>query len=158
MTSSTYLGAGLAPAGSSLAGYGSPSTTVSINKTILIDDFGRNGNVRLIDPVTMDYKFNSKGCLVGGDGIQQMVYLALLTVKNSSALSNFGQSFTNIKVIGEHYVTLVTNEVNQALKKLIDSKKISLLNVDVKRIGPNKSKIDIRWRNLTTNTDQINTI
>ena len=80
MTTS-ILGAGLSPFGLSYAGYGSPATTNPLNKTILIDDFGQPGQVRLIDPVTKDYRFNSNGRIVGGNGIQQLVYLALLTVR-----------------------------------------------------------------------------
>lgn len=154
----TFLGAGLSPAGTSYAGYGSPSSTISTNKTVLIDDYGLNGNVRLIDPVTMDYKFDDDGNIVGGDGIQQMVYLALLTVKNSSVIANFGQAFTNIKVIGDKYKSKVVSEVNSALKSLVDQKKISIVNIDIKINGTNQTRIHIVWKNLTTNTEQTNII
>jgi hypothetical protein len=153
----TILGAGFAPFGTSSAGFGSPSTTNPFNKTILIDDFGVPGQTRFIDPTTGDYKFNSNGRLVGGNGIQQLVYLALLTVRGSSAMENLGQSFSNVKTMGTNYITLVKNEVNKALKDLIDQKKISLIDVNVTRLN-NTSRIDIKWKDLASGTDLTSTL
>jgi len=115
------------------------------------------GQVRLIDPVTKDYRFNSSGRIVGGNGIQQLVYLALLTVRGSSAMTDLGQSFTNVKVIGSNYVSLVKGEVDKALASLINQKKIQLVDVIVSNNG-NMAKIDIKWKDIATGTEFSNTI
>jgi len=112
----TFTGAGLSSFGTSYAGYGTPTTTNPVNKTILIGNQGIAGQTRYINPITSDYEFNANGRIVGGNGIQQMVYLALLTVKGSSAMTELGQSFTKIQVLGSNYLTFVKNEVNAALK------------------------------------------
>jgi len=154
----TYTGAGLSYFGTSYAGYGSPATVVTTNKKILIDDYGRNGNVRLIDPITQDYRFNDNGYAVGGDGIQQMVYLALLTLKNSSVIANFGQAFSNLKVIGDQYKSQIESEVNSALKALIDRKWIAVQKIDINRSSTNQIRIRISWINLTNDTEYTNVI
>jgi phage gp46-like protein len=126
-------------------------TVVAItNKTILIDKYGKPGQTRLIDPLTGDYVFNNDGRIVGGNGIQQMVYLAMKTIRGSCAETDLGQTLSNIKVIGNNYATLVKNEVNKALKPLVDQKKIEIIDIQVSRAGSNKSIINVKWRDLET--------
>ena len=124
----------------------------------MIDKFGKPGQTRFINPVTQDYMFDSNGHIVGGNGIQQLVYLALVTIRGSSAMIDLGQSFSNVKVIGANYVSLVKNEVNKALKPLIDQKKIVLIDVKVNRSGTNMSVIDVKWKDLATGTERTSTI
>jgi hypothetical protein len=149
-------GAGLSGFGTSFAGYGEVSTNIPSNKTVLIDKFtGKSGNTRFIDPLTKDYQFNEQGYAVGGNGIQQLVYLAILTVKNSSVIKDFGQGFTSVKTLGSNYKTLITNEVNNALSDLVKKKLIELVSVDISTAGTT-SRIIIQWKNLKNN--DLNTI
>lgn len=145
-------GAGFSTFGISFAGYGIPSSETSLNKYTLIDDFGNTSNARLIDPETRDYRFTN-GYIVGGNDVQQLVYLALLTVRNSSSLNSFGQSFSSIKVIGIHYKTRVVSAVNEALRNLINNKIIELIEVNTVVSG-NRVKIDVRWKDIKTGTKQ----
>jgi hypothetical protein len=153
----TFTGAGLSQFGTSYAGYGTPTTTNPVNKTILIGNYGIAGQTRFINPITGDYEFNANGRIIGGNGIQQLVYLALVTVRGSSAMLTLGQSFTNIQVIGSNYITFVKGEVNKALKDLIDQKKIELVDVTVDTSNTT-SRIRIKWRDLATGTELTNTI
>lgn len=150
--SSPYLGAGFAPAGFSPGGYGTPATqSEPTRQDFIIDEgpyAGLVGDVRLLDPITQDYRMNDNGYFVGGIGIQQMVYLALLTVKGSSLDSSLGQSYSNVKVIGTNFQQSITNEVNNALSNLVNSKKITINTVNVVKQN-NMLRIDVRWTDLT---------
>lgn len=161
---SLVKGLGLCPAGQSYAGFGSVATEAETNRQDLIIDEGplkgQIGDCRLIDPVTQDYRYNSNGYMVGGIGIQQKVYLALLTVKGSSAQLNLGQSFSNVKVIGTNFLQQITSEVNNALSDLISKKQISLNAVVPIRdpISNTMIRIDIQWTDLISGTDLTSTI
>ena len=160
----TLKGAGLSPFGSGLAGFGSISTeTYTSRQDLVIDDGplkGQIGDCRLIDPITKDYKYNDNGYMVGGIGIQQQVYLALLTVKGSSAQLNLGQEYSNVRTIGSNFEVLITQEVEASLFTLTDSKKIKLNNVVPIKDSNNNTlvRIDVKWTDLTTNIDHVNQI
>ena len=111
----------------------------------------------MIDPITQDYVFNSNGRIVGGNGIQQLVYLALVTVLGSSAVTTLGQDFTSIKTLGTNYPSIIKGKAQQALQSLIDAKKIQLIDVIVNISGTNRSTIDIKWKDLATGTELTNT-
>lgn len=156
--SNIILGAGFSPFGSSYAGYGVPASSTLPNTTVLISStFGVPGQTRFIDPVTGDYVFNANGRIIGGNAIQQMVYLAIKTVKGSCAVTDLGQSFSKVQTIGANYITLVKNEVNNALKYMIDNRLIQLIDVVVSQQGT-QARIQIKWKDIATNTENINTI
>jgi len=142
--------------GNNYAGYAVPSPS-SANTNVLISNNNKPGQTRFIDPNTGDYVFDDNGRIVGGNAIQQMVYLAIKTIRGSSAVADLGQSFSNVKTIGANYITLVKNEVNKSLKYMIDNKLIQLIDVVVNQQGT-QAQIQIKWKDIATGTDYTNNI
>ena len=156
----TKLGAGLCRAGTSKAGYGDPTQVSARRRTIWKDENNTQGQVRLIDTATGDYKFSSDGLIVGGNGIEQMVYLALVTVKGTSAVRSLGQNFSNIRTLRDNVQSEIQEEVRLALDNLVEQKKISIENVFVDKFPDNPSRIRIliQWKDLTANLDQASQV
>lgn len=151
----SIIGAGLSPFGTSHAGL-EPTITTTVKRKLFQDDYGNQQNCRLIDPVTQDYRMID-GKIVGGQGIQQLVYLALITVKGSCVISSLGNTYMNVKVIGSNFQQQITNEVNASLETLIKQNKIKLNNVIVEK-QDTMVLITVQWTDLTTNLEYSNNI
>lgn len=146
-------GFGIAPAGTSPFGFGAPATaSPTVGKPLTKAD-GSQGDARKIDPVTKDYVIDpTTGRTVGFDGVQQQVYLALVTVKGSSAVADLGQEFTSLKLIPENIQALVEDKVREALAALIQKNKVQLIRVDTE-LNRNKAlAIRVKWMDLTKRT------
>lgn len=158
MSSTPYRGFGLAPFGLAPFGYGSP-TIANPNIGLIFKKTDNSiGGGRFIDPVTRDYAIDSEtGRLVGQDSVQQLVYLALVTVKGSSAVTNLGQSFTSIQLKTENIDVIIKNEVNLALKKLITQKLITLNDVVVDFVN-GAARIRVVWTDISQNKQVTTTI
>ena len=148
MTTTQFLGAGVSQFGTTYAGTGTPIHQ-SYKRRIWKDQFGNLQNARMIDPITMDYVFNEFGYSEGMSDIQQQVYLALITAKNSSIILTLGLSYYNTQVIGTNYQYQIEEDVNQALYSLIKDKKVLLNSVEVKRNSTNQLIVDVKWTDLT---------
>ena len=158
MTITPYKGFGVAPFGTSPFGYGNPALAdPNVGKVFKKTD-SSVGNNRFIDPSTRDYSIDvDTGRIVGQDAMQQMVYLALVTVRGSSAVTDLGQGFTSIKQINQNVEAQITNEVNTALQILTRNKQIFLNDVFV-QIDANKvARIHVVWTDTSKNV-QITTI
>jgi hypothetical protein len=153
--STPFLGFGLAPAGTSAFGYGSPATANANTGLAMTKDDGSQGAARMIDPHTRDYRFDKNGRAVGIDGIPQQVYLALLTVLNSSAVSGLGNAIGSIKTITENIKAQISNEVARALSKLTAAKLVKLVDVEVELNTNHAPLIHVRWIDLTNNTTNL---
>lgn len=150
-----YEGLGFAGIGTSLAGYGSIAQGDEPDLRILIDSTGQRLGARYIDPITRDYVLNANGHIAGMNGIQQEVYLAILTVLGSSVDPGLGQTFSSIRILTDNTINLITNSVNVALNDLIKSNKISLTGINVIRDeNANRIRINIFWVDLLNNSGQ----
>jgi hypothetical protein len=150
-----YKGAGLCPFGTSIAGYGSVAEADNTKHTLYLDSNNSQQNCRAIDPKTGDYMLDDNDQFMGMTNIQQKVLLALTTMRNSSIQNNLGINLSNIQVIGRNFDYLIRNEINNALKDLINNKEILLLDIKISTKN-NKALINILWKDLTTNTLQNN--
>lgn len=153
------LGAGHMPLGSIHCGYGIPSMVNSSAAKLWIKPDGTQGNCALINPDTGDYVLDQYGNSVGGDSIPQMVYLALRTLFNSSAVSNFGLDIdiTN-QVISDSLKNRIKLSVFSSLKHMTDPKTITIVDVTVNRASATGLEINVEWRNNITNEISIFTV
>lgn len=147
------IGAGGCPAGVAAAGYGVPDTANVPNNAILPDaNTGLPQTGRFIDPATKSYQFTADGRLRGVPTVQQLVQLALTTVRGSACLSNLGQTFAQIQEKGTNFQKQVTASVTQALSDLVNNKQIAILSVSVQNTPgkPTASIGQVTWVDLTT--------
>jgi hypothetical protein len=116
---------------------------------------GSPGQARLIDPDTRDYAFDEDGRTIGMSGVRQRVYLALATVRGSSAVASLGQGYTSIQRIGDNTTAQIENEINLALADLIADGSITLLSISIRRDTTITSRLSIvvQWRDNLTQTN-----
>ena len=142
------LGAGMAPAGTSIAGYGQPATTDRVLKQPFLAVDGTVLNARSIDPKTRDYVLDSSGRSLGMTSTEQQVYLATITTKGTSADSNMGTTINSIQVVRKNTSTEVEATVRASLQGLTSSGKIVIDSIDVSVSGGNLS-IKIVWHDTS---------
>ena len=148
----------MSPFGLSPYGYGSPALANPNIGLIFKKSDNSVGSNRFIDPSTRDYVIDpDTGRLVGQDAVQQLVYLALVTVKGSSAVTGLGQSFTSIQVKTENIDVIIKNEVNLALNKLITQKLITLNDVFIEFVN-GAALIRVVWTDTSQNKQITTTI
>lgn len=153
------LGVGLAPAGVSVAGFGQVDAAPVPPKTLLVDTYnGQQDNARRIDPYTKGYVMDAQGRIAGMNGVQQLVYLAVATVRNSSALNNFGNPAGSVRKIGTNVVSQLQDAYRLALKDLTDRKLISIDDITVTSPKLGAEMVNVRWRDLTTGLEQVTTL
>lgn len=137
-----------------------PITSTPIDRRLfIVPENNSIGDNRRIDPDTGDYSFGSNGKIEGLVGIQQQVYLSLLTVLGSSASINLGSTINNIQVIGTNINQDITNSINLALAPLIAANQISLNNVSI--IPANTTTgfvVNVDWTDLTQTQSQLNNL
>lgn len=144
-------GAGNYPVGSLHCGFGQPSQINSSTAKVWIKRDGTQGNASLIDPRTGDYVLDEFGNSVGDDSINQMVFLALTTIRNTSAVSNFGLELDiNNSIINESTLPRVKLAVFKALKHLTDPQVITIVDVTTTRISGTGLEINVQWQNNST--------
>ena len=158
MAITPYLGLGLAPFGTVPFGFGAPALANPNVGKIFDNNDGTIGNNRLIDPRTRDYLMNTAtGRIYGQDAMQQMVYLALVTVKESSSVNSLGENFSSIKQITPNVQAALTNEVKLAVNHLTTKKQIVLNNVFVQIDQNNVARIHVVWTDTSKNI-QVTTV
>ncbi len=148
MTTLTDLGFGYAGFGLSHFGYGTPAAINSSTKALFKKLDGTYGNCGLIDPLTGDDVLDDSGNPIGDNSINQMVYLALRTTRNSSVLLNFGIDIKNIKTITDNIKLKFQLAVNDAVKHLTDRKLITITLVEVTEImnKPGAIQVLVNWK------------
>lgn len=156
----TDYGAGNSGFGSGRAGYGSPYTINSTAVKLFLkeEDLTQQANAAAINPVTGDYvRDQVTGIHRGMDSVQQMVYLALRTAKNSTLIPNFGlRSFGDI--VTDSVKLDITNAINEALQDLVLRQLVEVISIDINKLKATAFSILVKWRNLTnkeTNTFRI---
>lgn len=147
------VGFGLSGFGNSIFGFGTPGSTNSSTAKIFIKSNGTRGNAAKIDPQTGDFILDDAGNVVGDDSINQMVYMALRTTKNTSVLLNFGIDISKIRTITDNVKMKFQLAVNDAVKHLTDKRLITILSVDVISIlnMPTSLQVVVTFKNLTNN-------
>lgn len=137
----SFLGAGIAPAGTSFAGFGSPATAT-------VPAAPAPDACRKIDYQTKDYLIDDDGNLEQWTAAQQNVYLAL------AGISNWPET------IDENYASAVASKIDAALSAMTSAGLIELIQVDVTitRRGSARTHANVRWRDLSTGSEWTNGI
>ena len=146
------IGAGLAPAGTSIAGYGTPDTAAVPNGATLPDivtGLPRGG--RYINPQTGSYQFTADGRLQGMANVNQLVQLAITTNRGSAVLQTLGQSFTSVQEQQGDFQRQCATAVAVALSDLVRLKLVALLGVTVQPAPGNSDAAEVffQWKDLT---------
>lgn len=156
------LGAGFAPAGFSVAGFGSSDQAIGPITTVLIDAAdGKPKNARKIDQRTGQYVYNANGRVQGMSGIWQRVQLAIKTARGSSCLGqNFGlQRTAQIKT--GNFAKKIEDDLRLALSDLTTQKLIAITQVtavDASPDNPTGAYAVLYWVDLTSNTEQVSKV
>lgn len=149
------LGMGVAPLGTSSFGFGIPDSILGPSSKILISSQdGQAKTAKKLDPLSGQYVIDSLGRFEGTDTVPQLVMLRAKTVRGSSSLPNFGQSFTSIDRIRDNIQEEVTNAVNVAMDDLVRGKLIAINSVTIERFNTSGLIIVMRWTDLTTQLEQ----
>jgi hypothetical protein len=141
-------GAGIAPAGMTPFGVGTPATGAE-------PPSGPAGS-RYINPVTRDYQVDpTTGQFAQMPPVRQRVLLAVLTARNSSAVPGFGTRLP--PNMDESFESAVRAEITRALNQLTQVERVCRLDaVLVKRGRLGRAQITIVFVDLTTGTrDQL---
>ena len=148
MATST-LGAGLAPAGTSIAGFGTPATADAPPVPAAAAE------ARKIDPVTKDYALDSLDRIDGMSGTSQRVLLAMSTVRDSAVQRDLGLGAPPDRIVSTTRVEL-EDDVRRALSALVRDGAISIRSIDV-TIAGSRVQRRVRWTDLLTGTDEVTT-
>jgi hypothetical protein len=150
----SFLGFGFSPFGTSPLGFGAVPTPNSTTAKLLVKEDGTRGNAAYIDPATGDYVIDDAGQKRGADSVPMMVQLALLTVKDSSAVIGFG-----LEPFGGLFSTDVDRKVDAsaraALSHMTKRKLISIQGVTFTRVNERAGMIEVKWINLASGEVQF---
>lgn len=155
------IGAGFAPAGSFPAGYGVPdSAHVPIDATLPALKTSLPSPGRYVDQTTKSYAFTADGRVQGMGNVNQLVLLAITTVRGSSVLPNLGQTFSLIKEKGTDFKRQVASAINLALSDLVKRSLIRVVSIDVQEpiTAPDAAIVNVKWQDVTTGVFDTTTI
>ena len=144
-------GAGIQPAGTSPAGYGTPTLATVSEGSAMIDEYGHLVGSRKIDSVTKQYVFNSDGFIQGENDVRHLVKLCIMTVRGSSVWPGGLRPLSG--VIGQNYKSKIEGALREALYGLTNGPTplISVEAVQIDRIKPDVVKINLLYKDLLTN-------
>ena len=139
--STLTLGAGLAPAGSSDGGFGAPATATAFVSPVLTTD--------LVNTQSRDFTYDINGNRTQGATTNQLVYFALQTVRNSSAIAGFGL-LASPSLITSSLIATRTAAYADALARLIAGNLVQLVGVSI-AVSPQVGRVieTVKWRDLT---------
>jgi len=153
------LGLGAAPFGSSLYGYGSIDVGIVPAAGNYIDPVtGQPVDTRFIQQKTKTYVFDSQGRISGMRSVYQLVQLAVMTVKNSSAIAGFGSSISQIQTIDQNTQQRVEDAYRDCLSALTTSKLIAIVSILVQRVNTSGLFVQLNFVDLTTGLQQSLTV
>lgn len=149
-------GAGRSSAGVSPYGIGTPAVSDTNGGVPTPNTFAESQGSRYIDSKTRQYVYNSDGRAKGQANIPHLVQMAFLTVAGSSAMPRLGVLQAG-GVIGNNFVSQRTQAIQAALKYLVDSSLIEIVEITVDaKIRPVFTRV--RWRDLTTLVEQTDLV
>lgn len=147
-------GFGAQPFGGSPYGVGEPDTGEAPGGSVLRDPAtGESTGSRRIDPVTRDYVLDENGRALGMSDVQQLVFIAVATLKGSSAMKALGQSISEIKVIDAGIERQIAAMLTTALAHLTGPKLIEIVSITVKKLHPGAVHTRLCWRDISAQTD-----
>ena len=152
--STSTLGAGAAPAGGSVAGFGVPATaTAPVPQSFV------NGAAVAIDPVKRDYTFDANGNRNRMTSTQQLVYLAILTVRGSAGTPTMGMEPLP-DVFSENTSSRVKQAVYRALLPYTSTTPalIQVVSVNVSRKPNGPMQLAVVWRDLSSRQETTTTV
>ncbi len=148
-------GFGNQPYGSSPYGIGTPITATAPGGAVLREtSTGSSLGSRLINAETRDYVVDENGRIVGMSDVQQLMQIALGTVKGSSAMLGLGHALATLDVITDNVERRVATIVDDAVLHLTSRKLVEILSVVTTRMHAGALHIVVRWRDLTTGLEQ----
>lgn len=152
------IGLGFAPLGVSLFGFGSVDTAPVPLTGILVDaNDGLVKEARKIDQFTRRYVLDSSGRVQGMRGVYQLVQLRVQTLRNSSALRDFGLAAPS-GVIGANIQKRIENDIALAMKDLVDQKIIKIVSVQLDRFSTSGEYVTFKWIDLTAQNVGTSTV
>lgn len=135
--------------GLSLFGFGSVDTTPAPLRGVLVDaNDGIVKEARKIDAFTKRLVFDSSGRVQGMRGVYQLVQLRVQTLRNSSAIPNFGLTAAS-GVIGANVQRQVDSAIRLAMQDIVDQRLISIVSVDIDRFSTSGEYVTFKWIDLT---------
>jgi hypothetical protein len=144
-------GIGLQPAGTSSAGFGSPSRGAEEGGVILRDTLtGASFGGRKLDPKTRDYELDDNGRLLGMPNVQQMVMLAIMGAADElQSIERLNDGFERAA-----YAILSAACAPIVQQGLIETIGVRGLRMGVRGgLGQGQAMYQFLWRDLTTNTE-----
>lgn len=143
-------GAGVTPAGTTLAGLGIPVVAIGSPKQAPLDSV-------FIDPATKDYRYDANGELVMTTRARHMVYLAVATVRGSSNDASLGLD-SPPRVILSDYTQKRAQMYADAFAPLEDAKIAKLLSVEIRDNGTTSKFEVVRWQDLSSLEEEATAI
>jgi hypothetical protein len=145
-------GFGLQPAGTSSAGFGSPTRGASEGGVTLRDTFtGDSFGGRQINPKTGDYVLDANGRLLGMSNVQQLVQLAVMNAGPAlQEIDRITDSFA--QEAGAILAAAVAPIARQGFIAVVGVQDVRLATRDGLRQG--QAQFAFLWRDLTTDTEQ----
>lgn len=141
-------GVGGSPMGAFPYGLGTILPASDNGGVILPDAFGVTQGSRFINARTRSYEYDEHGRAKGMSNVASLVQMCLLMAKGSSAMADLGEVAPS-GVIGANFVSRRKSEIKQALKRLVDTKTIAIVSIDVD-VKSRPVFTIIRWRDMTT--------
>lgn len=147
-------GLGRAPLGTSPYGFGTPDAAPVLGGAPLVRpaDGGRPGS-RSIDPATGQYVYGADGRIEGMSDMQQMVYLAVKTDAGSAWDPSLGDDRSQLRDVTVNFAQRREASLRTALAHLTGPGLITILSVDVVRVGESRVDTTLRWKDLTTGNE-----
>lgn len=154
------VGLGLTPLGTSFAGYGQVDTVAGPPKGIYIDAAnGQQWDSRKIDPFSGRYVKTASGTAQGMSGVQQMVLIAIKTVRNTAVVKNIGNGAFAIQKVGRDVQKQISDALRLALKPLVDAKQVQISSIDFGTPPTGTAQfVTLRWIDVTTGLEQQNQV
>lgn len=141
-------GFGSMPCGSGPYGINTPVTAAGNEGPVLADDLGAVQGARYINPRTRQYEFDANGRYKGMPNVRQLMLLAFLTVKGSSAVPTLGIEEPS-GVIGRNFVERRRESIRQAVAPHVRARLVEILSIDIDVTNRPVFTL-VRWKDLTT--------
>jgi hypothetical protein len=145
-------GAGFSPAGLSPAGTGTVAPAPIVPTDNLVDATGTQQSARAFDPATGKFILNADGRVQGMPRVQQLVYLRIRTLLNSSAIVGLGLAPPPADNNGSA-LQQIQNGLENALGDLVTAGLVQIVGVTGYSATPTQTRSQLKFRDLTTNLE-----
>jgi hypothetical protein len=154
-------GAGIQAAGTTSAGFGTPSTATVPEGAFLRDTkTGRSLGARQIDPNTRDYVLDTNGRILGVNYVRHVVQMSVHTERGSSAVQEMGHRLRTIQRITPNIEQQILTTLTEAVQSLINQGLIEVIGFTHFVAGDGVNGLNrgavygrFQWRDLTTNLE-----